>query len=263
MNKTIRLRLVKALGFALALGSQPLYAEVPDIDQESLKQLNSAINAVSAGKQLSATVDYGYDVLQKNGQLIEYGGTRTITYDRPTRMRIDNRQRGGERHVITYDGKHLVLTTPGLKFYSAEPIEGNIADALEFLADDMGVLMPLTDFFAANATDMATSGITSAVYVDEAIIGGVVTDHLAFRTEDLDYQIWVAANAPALPQRYVVTYKNEPGQPQFWAQFSNWNMSPEISDAMFTYEPTKDARRIDFEPAELPEDISQPDGGEK
>lgn len=266
MNKLAnhaKLGVATALGYVLVLGSQPLFAETPDIDQESLMQLRNSIDAVSSGKQLSATVDYGYDVLQKSGQMIEYGGTRTMTYDRPTRMRVDNQRRDGVRQVITYDGKDLVLATPGLNFYSSEHLQGNIAEALEFLADDMGVPMPLTDFFAANATDTTFSGITGAVYVGESIIAGVVSDHLAFRTEDVDIQLWVATNGPALPQRYVVTYKDEPGHPQFWAQFSNWNMSPEITDDMFSYQPTKNAHRIPFEPDEVPEDDMAEEGGEK
>jgi hypothetical protein len=51
-----------------------------------------------------------------------------------------------------------------------------------------------------------------------------------------------------LPRRIVITYKDEPGQPQFWADASNWNLAPEISDALFEFTPPSGADRIEFLP---------------
>lgn len=247
MKKFHKLNQAIILTCLMMLGSQSLFAQASNIDQASLMQLKNTMQGLSSGKLLSATVEYGYDVVQKNGQKIEYGGTRSVIYDRPTRMRIENKARDGVEHVITYDGNNLVFTTPKLNFYSLKPIKGNIADALQFLDDEMGVPMPMTNFFAVNSGPSAFSDITGAEFVDKSIIEGVVCDHLALRTKDVDYQVWIAENDTSFPYRYVITYKNEPGQPQFWAQFKNWNTSPYISERQFTYQPNKQSRRIAFE----------------
>jgi hypothetical protein len=44
----------------------------------------------------------------------------------------------------------------------------------------------------------------------------------------------------------VITYKDENGQPQFSADFSNWNLAPDISDALFAFTPPNGAERIQF-----------------
>jgi hypothetical protein len=57
----------------------------------------------------------------------------------------------------------------------------------------------------------------------------VPCDHLAVRTAGgVDFQVWIAQGDEPLPRRIVITYKDENGQPQFWADFSNWNLAPEL-----------------------------------
>jgi hypothetical protein len=75
----------------------------------------------------------------------------------------------------------------------------------------------------------------------------VPCDHLAVRTsKGVDFQVWVAQGSEPLPRRIVITYKEETGQPQFWADLSDWNLSPEISDTLFTFTPPAGADRIQF-----------------
>jgi hypothetical protein len=75
----------------------------------------------------------------------------------------------------------------------------------------------------------------------------VPCDHLAVRTsKGVDFQVWVAQGSEPLPRRIVITYQEEPGQPQFWADLSDWNLSPEISDTLFTFTPPAGADRIQF-----------------
>jgi hypothetical protein len=44
----------------------------------------------------------------------------------------------------------------------------------------------------------------------------------------------------------VLTYKNAEGQPQFRAQFSDWNLAPEITESMFAFTPPQGVQKIDF-----------------
>ena len=62
----------------------------------------------------------------------------------------------------------------------------------------------------------------------------------------VDFQVWVAQGSQPLPRRIVITYKEETGQPQFWADLSNWNLAPEVSDTLFTFTPPDGADRIQF-----------------
>ena len=59
-------------------------------------------------------------------------------------------------------------------------------------------------------------------------------------------QLWIAQGDQPLPRRLVLTYKKAEGQPQFWAQFSDWNLSPEVPDSLFVFTPPEGAAKIAF-----------------
>jgi hypothetical protein len=56
--------------------------------------------------------------------------------------------------------------------------------------------------------------------------------------------MWITDGDRPLPERIVLTYPNAPGQPQFRAQFSAWNLAPELADTLFTFTPPSEASRI-------------------
>jgi len=71
-------------------------------------------------------------------------------------------------------------------------------------------------------------------------------DHLALRGDKEDVQVWIARGDEPVPRRIVITYRELEGQPQFWAQFIEWILSPELSDTTFTLSPPADATRVQF-----------------
>ena len=60
--------------------------------------------------------------------------------------------------------------------------------------------------------------------------------------------MWVAQGDKPLLQRLITTYKREEGEPQRWAQFTDWNLSPDVSDAVFAFTRRKNKKKIPFAP---------------
>ena len=88
--------------------------------------------------------------------------------------------------------------------------------------------------------------VSEAYQVEEATIAGTRCDHLALRNKLVDAQLWVAKGDQPTLQRIVLTYKRENGQPQFWANFHDWNFSPETPDSLFAFTPAEGATPIAF-----------------
>jgi hypothetical protein len=88
--------------------------------------------------------------------------------------------------------------------------------------------------------------LTSSSYVEEDALFDVPTDHLAARSAEVDLQVWVAQGEQPLPRRVILTYKNAPGQPQFRADFTEWNLSPKVAADSFTFTPPAGAEQIPF-----------------
>ncbi len=49
----------------------------------------------------------------------------------------------------------------------------------------------------------------------------------------------------------MITYKNEPGAPQYTARLSRWNIEPKLSEDTFRFQPPDGASRMEFLPVDV------------
>ena len=75
------------------------------------------------------------------------------------------------------------------------------------------------------------------------VIGGVECDHLAFRTAEVDWQIWIAHGDAPYPCRFVVTSNKVAGFPQYTIDVSDWKAGSEVAGADFAFAPPADAKK--------------------
>src|SRR5277367_6052076 len=77
------------------------------------------------------------------------------------------------------------------------------------------------------------------------VIGGVECDHLAFRTKDVDWQIWMTQGANPHPCRYVITSKDVTGWPQYTIDVRAWRTGADVASGGFSLDPPKDAKKVE------------------
>jgi hypothetical protein len=123
---------------------------------------------------------------------------------------------------------------------------GTVDDAIAYFLTDLDMRLPLADWLDSQFAKTLPERVRAAAYVEPSQIAGVPCDHLALRGDEADLQLWVAQGNQPLPRRLVITYKREEGRPQFWAQFSEWNLAPEVPDALFVFTPPAGAVKIAF-----------------
>jgi hypothetical protein len=92
------------------------------------------------------------------------------------------------------------------------------------------------------------------------VVGGVECDSLAFRSTEVDWQIWIAHGDKPYPCRYVITSKDVAGSPQYTVQTSNWKTGDAVAVTDFTFKNTTNATQVDLEAltgaGEIPEHFS-------
>ena len=64
--------------------------------------------------------------------------------------------------------------------------------------------------------------------------------------DQFDWQLWVTASGSPLPRKLVVTFKSEPGSPQYTAIFKDWDFVLETPDSLFEFQPPPGTRKIDL-----------------
>jgi hypothetical protein len=76
------------------------------------------------------------------------------------------------------------------------------------------------------------------------IIGGVECDHLAFRTKEVDWQIWIAQGDRPRPCRYVITSTQIAGAPQYTVDITSWKTGTAVAAERFTPTIPADAKKL-------------------
>jgi hypothetical protein len=197
--------------------------------------------------RFSVTIRDGYDVVQESGQKIEFGEHRMVTVSRPDRLRIEVERSDGQKDLVIFDGKDMTIYAANQNIYATTSRQGTLDQAIKYAVDDLKIRMPLSLMLLSTLPSELDNLGVSADYVETTTIADVPCDHLAARTTGgVDFQIWVAQGSEPLPRRIVITYKDENGQPQFWADLSNWNLAPDVSDTFFAFTPPDGAERIQF-----------------
>jgi hypothetical protein len=85
----------------------------------------------------------------------------------------------------------------------------------------------------ANPYEQLIPLVTDAKDLGSGVIGGVECDHLAFRTDEVDWQIWIAQGAKRYPCRYVITSSKVAGAPQYTIDVRGWKAGAEVASDNF------------------------------
>ncbi len=220
--------------------------QAPAIEEKAMTSLTRMAEFLAKAQQFSVTANIGYDVAQDWGQKLEFGATRKIVARRPDRIAIDITDRDGNRRGFRFDGKQIAFFGLDEKVYATAPKSGDLDAVITYFTRDLRMPLPLAELFSNNLLKILKERVSEAYVVGDATIGGTPCEQLALRNDLVDIQVWVAKGDKPAPQRIVLTYKLENGQPQFWSDFRDWNFAPETPDSLFTFTPAEDARRIQF-----------------
>jgi hypothetical protein len=206
---------------------------------------------LSGAQRFSVSVNGGYDAVQKSGQKIEFGETRKVILSRPDRLRVEGERSDGAKILTVFTGKEIMLTDAASNVYATALQPGGLDETIIYFVKDLGMRLPLAMLLISQLPAELKDRVRSVEYVEKTNIQGAVSHHLAARGDTVDFQVWVADGDKPFPQRVVITYKKAKGQPQFWADLSDWSLAPAITDSTFLAKPPDGAQKVAFA-AQLP-----------
>jgi hypothetical protein len=73
---------------------------------------------------------------------------------------------------------------------------------------------------------------------------GVECEHLAFRTFDTDWQLWVEAGKKPIPRKMVITSKTLNSAPQYTLCVKSWKAGDEPAQDAFPFTPPAGAEKL-------------------
>lgn len=250
MRSTACFRLAAA-GLALAICSLPASAQqaaapasayAAGVEPEARAALDRMGAALRDLKGFTMHNDVTTEMVLDDGQKIQTGGTVDYTVMRPSGMKIvlaSDRQ----NREIYYNGKTLTIYSPTLKYYGTVDAPETIALMLDKADQKLGLELPLADFFKFGTDPALTQRIKSGFVVGTETIGGQTCEHFAFRQENVDWQVWIRKDGPALPCKMVITTTSDSSMPQY-AAVTTWNPQATPDTATFNFTPPADAKKI-------------------
>jgi hypothetical protein len=198
------------------------------------------------GKESSVMSQSGYDVVQESGQKIELAERRKLTLVRPDRFRVDAEGADGDASTAVFDGKAITVFNPKQNMYASSEVQGDIDAAIRHFVRDLKMRLPLAMLWVTTLPSEFEKRVAGADIVETASVQGTPCAHVAGRGETVDFQLWLPTTGDHLPRRIILTYKNEEGQPQYWANFLDWNLAPNPPATLFPLDIPKEAQRIEF-----------------
>jgi len=180
-----------------------------------------------------------------NGEPLHVFHTLKVVVRRPNRLLVDVAGDDGARKLV-FDGKTATVFSATRKKYVVIPVpEGTIEGLLKEVVGHLGIDFPLADFLTEAPDKAFLTSATEGRVVDTGEIDGVPCIHMLFnQPPGIEFELWVEKNDQSLPRRLVVTYRNLPGQPNFIAEFSDWDLNVHPSDAEFAFQPPADATQV-------------------
>lgn len=238
----------------LAVAALPAFADDPatpsasptESQREAAALLKGMTEYLAGLKDFSVAFRAGYDVLQPSGQKIEFGETRRVSVARPDKLRIEEVASDGKRDLLMFDGRTISALDAHAAIYAQVPQPGSVDESLVYTVRDLRLRTPLALLLSTRLPQSLPTRVKAIDYVERTEILGVAAHHIAGRAENVDFQFWIDAGTQPLPLRVVITYVNSPGQPQFWANFAEWNTQARFAAKTFEFVPPKDAQKVAF-----------------
>jgi len=245
-NKSLSsaLRPLLLTGLLAGCSATALASEVT-LDPAAVERLQASMSYLGSLQQFGLVTETSIEVVLESGQKLQFDNAVDVQVKRPDKLLAI---RKGELvdQKFYYDGKSLTLQNPGRGVYATVDAPPTLEAMLDFARESLDIVAPAGDFIYSNAAEILLDGVHTAFEVGPAEVGGVLCDHLAFRADHIDWQIWVEQGERPLPRKLVLTSTDVLNAPQFTVLIREWNLQPNLTDEIFRFTPPDGAMAIDF-----------------
>jgi hypothetical protein len=184
-----------------------------------------------------------------DGEPLHIFHTLKVTVHRPNRVMAEVSGDDGSSKLF-FDGKTAAVFSAAQNKYASIAVpDGTIEGMLKEAVGRLGVDFPLADLLSEAADKAFLTGVSAGRVVNTVTIDGASYEHLFFfQPPGIELELWLSKNEQSLPRRLIVTYRSLPGEPNFIAQFSDWNFNIHPADADFAFQPPAGATQVELKP---------------
>lgn len=243
-NKYTEIAKIWILGLSLLIAAGVGSFSVARADDAFAKsRLKAMSDYMGAQKAVSFDYDSTLEVVSDDGQKVGLASSGQMTLNRPDK--IHGTRNGGFANIeFVFDGKALTFLGKNANAYAQVDAPGTIDQLIDVLRDKYHRPVPGADLLMSNIYDQLMPEVKSTKDLGSGVIGGVECDHFAFRTSEVDWQMWIAQGDRPSPCRYVITSPKVAAAPQYTIDIRSWKTDNEVAADSFSLQLPKDAKKL-------------------
>jgi hypothetical protein len=208
--------------------------------KEIVREMSDLLEESSA---FTVSTNEVHERVRRSGEVDTLRFSREMTVRRPDRAWFHFQAPDRELEAW-YEGDSLTLASAGRKVWAQVPMPPTLDEAMDFVAAEYGVPVPMADLVYSSPYVALITESTQGGWVGVEEIGEQSCDHLAFQEETVDWEIWVPQDGQPLPCQLRITYKHLPAEPKSTITFHDWDLDPQIDEGRFTANVPADFERI-------------------
>jgi hypothetical protein len=213
-------------------------------DAEQAKGLFKAMSDyLGAQTRMSFDLDTSLEVVTTEQQKLSLTSSGSLTMVRPDKVRM-NRRGGFANAEFYFNGNTLALFRRDQNLYATVNIPGSVEHLTDVLRDKYQRPLPAADLLGPNVFAVMMPEVKDVKDLGTGFIRGTECDHIAFRTDEVDSQLWIARGDRPYPVRVIFTSKKVAGSPQYQIDVSNFRTGDQVSIVDFNFAPPQGAQLV-------------------
>jgi len=210
----------------------PVAIQILDHMSDVIGQLNSCAYTLSTSQDINDP---------ENGMIKSLAESKVVMVG-PDKMLIKvNGDKGNKE--FWYDGTSVTYYSFTENNYAKIDAPDNIIATIDSVSMKYDIEIPAADFFYPAFTDDILAGFDRVKYLGEKVVDNEACFHIKTIGKDMDVQYWISNDAYNLPKKYLIVYKDRQNM-QYEGTFSNWEINPDIPEAVFEFTAPPKAREI-------------------
>ncbi len=185
------------------------------------------------------------DQFGESGEKIQVSARRTLHVNRPDKLAVQVSGDQGERSAV-YDGKTVSMVDLSKQFYTVVPVPSTIDAALDTLAKDYGIVVPLEDLLYKDLYERMQTRVSAGQYLGPHTVDGIQCHHLAFLTDTSNWEIWIDAGSNPVPRKLTIDYGQGAARARYSAEIVGWNASSAFRADTFEFRLPDGVKRFEL-----------------
>jgi hypothetical protein len=201
-------------------------------EADAKRLLKAMSDYMAAQKALSFDFDSSLEIVSTQQQKLTLAATGSVVLNRPDKLHVT--RRGGFANMeMSFDGKTVTLLGKNSNLYAQVEAAGTLDQLVDTLRDKYHRPVPGADLLMADPYKELMPEVTDVKDLGSGVIHGVECDHLAFRTREVDWQIWIAQGPNPYPCRYTITSNKVAGSPEYSIDIWSWKTGTAVAADSF------------------------------